>query len=123
MVAGAGAGSGYFAEADLIGGSSGGLIGYGGTANSCSNYTLILAQGGTQTSGGTGSSDYGPNINVSLNGQFGYAYHPSSSYGTGGGSGYYGGGSAADNMCIVGSGGGGSSFISGHNGCNAINSS
>lgn len=77
-------------------GAGGGLIGKSGGNNG----------GGTQTSGGAGS--------VYSNGGFGYGGN-----GEGGGGGYYGGGGASS---IAGSSGG-SSFISGHNGCDAISES
>ena len=54
------------------------------------------------------------------NGYFGYSTIIGYGYGTGGGSGYYGGGTGGDTFCNVSSGAGGSSFISGHNGCDAI---
>ena len=70
-----------------------------------------VASGGTQINGGAGIS----------RSQFGYSVkNPIQNYGTGGGSGYYGGGSGLATDNNVDSGAGGSSFISGHNGCDAI---
>lgn len=97
MVAGGGAGND---NRDLAG-PAGGLVGYGNGA----------ATGGSQTSGGTGYN----------NGTFGIGggrnLHTNDGNGAGGG-GYYGGGSSAfiDSY----GGAGGSSFISGHDGCIAI---
>ena len=96
MVASAGGGANFFWEGVYsgIGGSGGGLIGYDGTG--INNNTTSYGKGGTQTST-----------------LFGYGL----GYPTGGaGSGYYGG-YVNDNWS---GGGGGSSFISGHNGCDAI---
>lgn len=75
--------------------------------------------GGTQTSGGVGYGYTGGNMTPQwgLNGSLGKGAN-SETCGAGAGGGYYGGGSAYG----VGSGGG-SSFISGHPGCNAVNSS
>ena len=87
---------------------AGGLIGYSGSR----------ATGGTQTSSGQNRP-----------GGFGYAGYPIYDAGTcgnsvvsGAGSGYYGGATYAASGANTGmtSSGGGSSYISGHNGCNAI---
>ena len=98
MVAGAG-GSGDSLEG---GGSGGGLVG----KNSQNGRSI----GATQTNGGIGY----------YNGSFGYGGgtpHEGDGNGAGGG-GYYGGGSG---YIIENYGGsGGSSFISGHDGCNAV---
>ena len=61
---------------------------------------------------------YGTLHKNGLKGNFGVAGHNNTSdnYGGMGGGGYYGGCS----MEVAGAGGGGSSFISGHEGCNAI---
>lgn len=111
MVAAGGAGTGYYGG-KIAGGAGGGLAGYNGQIQSYDeSYIHNAASGGTQISGGAGIS----------RSQFGYSVkNPIQNYGTGGGSGYYGGGSghATDNN--VDSGAGGSSFISGHNGCDAI---
>lgn len=105
MVAG---GGGSWSQSPNYGGSAGGLIGYGDE----SDYS---GGGGTQTSGGLGKTgQYG----TSASGGFGYG-GDGSSYASGGGGGYYGGGGGARDR-IDGSGGGGSSFISGHEGCDAI---
>lgn len=105
MVAG---GGGSWSQAPNYGGSAGGLVGYGDE----SDYS---GGAGTQTSGGLGKTgQYG----TSENGGFGYGGE-GSSYASGGGGGYYGGGGGARDK-VDGSGGGGSSFISGHEGCDAI---
>lgn len=114
MVAGAGAGSGIY-QIDITGGASGGLEGYSGTLGSCDlTQTHTVATGGTQTSPG-----YGINGSPSQS-KFGLAIIADASYGTGGGSGYYGGSSGKATNCNVSAGAGGSSFVSGHDGCDAI---
>lgn len=97
MVAGAGGGGGRYSAK---GGNGGGLSGQDGAG----------ATGGTQISGGTS------------NGKFGIgADGPTTNYGKGcGGGGYYGGGTNAAGNSYYHSGGGGSSFISGMEGCDAI---
>lgn len=114
MVAAGGAGTGKYLNSSLIGGAAGGLIGYSGNIRS-GNYSHIheVATGGSQTSYGVGS-------NLTCNSKFGYAVDVCDNYGTGGGGGYYGGGSGLSTFANVSSGAGGSSFISGHNGCDAI---
>lgn len=111
MVAAGGAGTGYYGG-KITGGSGGGLIGYDGQLQSYDdNYIHSAASGGTQVNGGEGIS----------RSRFGYSLkNPIQNYGTGGGSGYYGGGSGRATNSNVDSGAGGSSFISGHNGCDAI---
>ena len=123
MVAGAGGGGYYFSSSSHIsGGAGGGLTGYDGGRSSYSETDLLIkAGGGTQTAGGSGG--IGTNSNGSPGG-FGYGGDAKNSRClSGGGSGYYGGGSSGVNNNVAGTGAGGSSFISGHNGCNAINSS
>ena len=91
MVAAGGAGTGYYGG-KIIGGAGGGLTGYNGQIQSHDeSYIHNVASGGTTTNPDTG-----------------------------GGSGYYGGGSGRATDDNVDSGAGGSSFISGHNGCDAI---
>ena len=111
MVAAGGAGTGYYGG-KIIGGAGGGLTGYNGQIQSYDeSYIHNVASGGTQINGGAGIS----------RSQFGYSVkNPIQNYGTGGGSGYYGGGSGRATDNNVDSGAGGSSFISGHNGCDAI---
>lgn len=101
MVAGGGGSAGWGAQ----GGAGGGLTGYDGSNAGPTYPTSYEGFGGTQTV--SGLSTYG-----TMTSGFGY-----SSAGCAGGGGYYGGGGA---VCENGAGGG-SSFISGHNGCNAIN--
>lgn len=97
MVAGAGGGGGRYAAK---GGNGGGLNGGNGEG----------ATGGTQTTGGTSNGKFG----IGGNG-------PTTNNGKGcGGGGYYGGGTNATGNSYYHSGGGGSSFISGMEGCNAI---
>ncbi len=121
MVAGAGGGN----EEASDGGCAGGLIGYGGNYYRYSgSYSLIVAKGGSQTAGGIGG--YGRE-GYGGDGGFGFGgsavVKSNGSWGSGGGSGYYGGGHGHYHNSIVGTGAGGSSFISGHNGCNAIHAS
>lgn len=123
MVA-AGGGGGYTATSH----TGGGLIGYG-------RGDYQDGKGGTQTSGGAGGDATKFNSPCyyyetvagnaasghSQNGSFGKGGN-SYYFGTGGGGGYYGGGSGV-HKCIAdggGSGAGGSSFVSGHNGCDAV---
>ena len=97
------------------GGAGGGLNGGSGKSGTCKgvNYKHP-GTGASNTKGGDGT----------YKGQFGYATKPTAegkadkNYNCGGG-GYYGGGSSKD---IGAGGGGGSSFISGHPGCDAIDS-
>ena len=109
--------------------AAGGLIGYNGTRNRCDNGTASYCQfgyGATQTAAGSSyrAGSFG------IGGDGGAGGYNNSSYpypwnGGGGGSGYYGGAGGNGDTCCGsgGSGGGGSSFISGHNGCVAIESS
>lgn len=92
------------------GGHSGGLNGYGDTGEAAGS-------GGTQTAGGLNkeSTTYKEQATP---GGFGYGGN-GGSYSSGGGSGYYGGGGGM-RAKTDGGGGGGSSFISGHEGCDAI---
>lgn len=120
MVAGGGSGDGNWHE--RIPGGCGGLNGLDGSIHSTTNSGQIsIPIGGTQKSGGKGSKT-DSQVQYGTDGQFGIGGNPEyTRYGSGGGGGYYGGGAgtAIDNR--VTSGGGGSSFISGHNGCDAIN--
>ena len=118
MVAGGGAGTGYY-KSVINGGAGGTLVGGRGTASSNgSSYTShTLATGGGQSKGGLGINSRTTNA-----GKFGYAEKNSGTYGTGGGGGYYGGGSSTSTSSYVSAGAGGSSFISGFAGVNAITS-
>ena len=116
MVAGGGAGGYENASA------AGGLVGHHRADSLNEGY------GGSQTAGGTGGNtlsltcSYGRPAKAG-DGTFGMG-GGSDYYGTGGGGGYYGGGGGV-HYCLGdsgGAGGGGSSFISGYNGCNAIDS-
>ncbi len=101
---------------------SGGLIGYQGS--SYANGT-----GGTQISGGkaSGSGATDGRFGIGGNGYVSDPTHPDTNDGYGAGGGYYGGGGGrgatadkTNHSNRRGSGGSGSSFISGHNGCDAI---
>ncbi len=116
----AGGGGGAITLSSNKAGSAGGLVGYNGNH-------VHTGYGGAQTEGGACYSS--SNLTTSnCQGSFGYANsipYYSSRYpntGAGGGGGYYGGGSgpSAVGANNGGLGGGGSSFISGHDGCNAI---
>lgn len=109
MVAGGVAGKGR----DGFGGADAG--GIAGQSNSYSS------TGGTQTSGGSGGSAQGWTNGAGGFGKGGDVTAWSLGYyGGGGGSGYYGGGAGAPVSTSASGGSGGSSFISGHEGCNAI---
>ena len=101
MVA-AGGGGGYHWDA---GGAAGGLTGYNTAANKIQVATQTSSSFGIGQTGGSKSSfdNQGAEGNC------------------GGGGGYYGGGASTQTGSYSNAGGGGgSSFISGHNGCNAI---
>lgn len=114
MVAAGGGGSAAY-RTDIkvagIGGAGGGLNGKNGTH--IGNYAQMDGKGATQTAGGTGwdSSHYG-SFAQGANSPVPSDDRP------GGGGGYYGGGAGYGSFGA----GGGSSFISGHSGCNAIQS-
>lgn len=124
MVAGAGGGGyeGYVSNnyvSSVTGGVGGGLIGgSGGKIQDSSDPELIIAYGGTQISGGL--AGIGKDLYETADGVFGSGGYPSGKFLAGGGGGYYGGGSSGVYPKSPGSGAGGSSFISGHNGCDAI---
>ncbi len=109
MVASGGGGMGGGGNGSV--GKAGGLSGY-----NCSSYAGATVAGATQTSGyafGQGRPGRTGTTNAG-NGAEGKG---------GGGGGYYGGQSyTGTGISSAASGAGGSSFISGHNGCNAINS-
>ena len=95
--------------------------GHGGQNGTQGYWNSYYANGGTQTSGGEGSKNmnFQPNVyRDSIKGGFGDIGEEFSSndYGGMGGGGYYTGAS----MDYTGAGGGGSSFISGHQYCDAI---
>lgn len=114
MVAAGGGGSTYYEDRYLgLGGSAGGLVGYNGTSNQNEFYGI----GASQISGGlnSGVSEY-----KNLAGGFGFGGSYADDLGSNagaGGSGYYGGSGGYNYRA---GGGGGSSFVSGHNGCDAI---
>ena len=119
------------------GGTLNGIEGYDFTEWWVDGYNYWAATGGTQTAGGNSNNTI-ESIAINNNkviiatsgvnkGGFGYGGSNLANiqYGfqhgaSGGGGGYYGGGASTRGH---GGGGGGSSFISGHTGCNAINSS
>ena len=116
MVAAGGGGS-YSGNNDVTavnnGGYGGDLIGGNGTQSGSQTNTYCYGEGGTQTKGGsittncyhqyTGTASFGQGTGVA-------------GAGTGGGGGYYGGARSGH----IASAGGGSSFISGYYGCDAI---
>lgn len=95
-------------------GAGGGLTGGTALNQSGNQYTGSTSYGGTQTAGGTSFNKSGQ---WATPGSFGKGAN-SDTCGAGAGGGYYGGGATYTT-----GGGGGSAFISGHSGCNAINSS
>lgn len=116
----AGGGGGTYGDIDGWestgnGAAAGGLIGYNGTGTYYGDSRKTF--GGTQTAGGLGQivTEYhaGSYVNAGLGHGGAQGYAP---WG-GGGGGYYGGGSGGG---WSGAGAGGSSFILGHNGCDAI---
>lgn len=112
VAASGGGGLTYYSAAK--GAAAGGLKGYQGTKNSGTDGAA--ATPGTQTSAGINGG--GSNDKNSANNRFGVLFvggHIAS-----GGNGYYPGGNGPHGSHTVGSGAGGSSFISGHEGCNAI---
>ena len=122
MVA-AGGGAPYGYGYSGTGGAAGGLNGYKGTVGTITG-NVEGHEGGigaTQTSGGTGGAGTNTNGHGPGNpGGFGIGGSNTYTYGSGAGSGYYGGGSGGANPGQGGAAGGGSSFISGHDGCDAI---
>ena len=90
----------------------------GGTINGLETTAsgTCVSKGGTQTSGGTCSTS------TDVSGKFGIGGNGSGTNATGGGAGYYGGAGRYGLTDASSAGGSGSSFISGHSGCNAINS-
>lgn len=91
------------------GGGGGDISGYNGMpAGGLMGVGTSSGKGGTQTAGGAGYPS----------GSFGIGGNDTTMDGGGGGCGWYGGGHANTGE----SGGGGSSFISGHSGCQAIDS-
>lgn len=113
MVAAGGGGTMTYYGGIGTAGDGGGLVGYDGTINS--GTVGRKSTGGTQTSGGLNG------IINSGSAWFGSAYYVTGmTQVAGGGGGYYAGGNGAHGSNTVGSGAGGSSFVSGHDGCNAI---
>jgi len=132
MVA-AGGGGGFFEPntSNHKPGHGGGLVGYDADADYTETYKSPLLEkgysghGGTQTHGGISditsvSAGYHPNYNNKqiIQASFGAGGYLDMS--SGGGGGYYGGGHGIHPNSTWSGGGGGSSFISGHEGCDAI---
>ena len=129
MVTGAGGGSfgatnDAFNASGLNAGAGGGLYGYDGSWSETNKTWGRYGTGGIQTAGGFSAClaedncKYTQGRNYSV-GSFGKGGYRSDAPAVGGGSGYFGGGGSAH----VQAGGGGSSYISGHNGCVAIEES
>ena len=124
MVAAGGGGAGYQNGWGYgYGSAGGGLTSENGIGDEL-NGVKFVGTGATQTSAGTNKSS---GYTSYCAGYFGYGGHACYGLpkgwdrnftGGGGGGGYYGGGGAGDST----SGAGGSSYISGHNGCIAIQS-
>ena len=111
MVAGAGGGAEWAAS---IGGNGGGLIGGNSTYTDPDFYTIC--QGATQTSGKNCTKIADRYAVAGSFGKAGKLPDNITDYGGTGGGGYYGG--TTYDYTFAGSGG--SSFISGHEGCNAV---
>ena len=98
------------------GGYGGGLIaGEGQQVDHTNPWGYSINRGGTQTAGGVATWVNNGSPSATFNGEFGKG---SNSQQSSAGSGWYGGGSG-----IHAGSGGGSSFISGHDGCRAVDSS
>ena len=134
MVSAGGGGAVHYRYMNMVQrGNAGGLLGYDALFQYTlsNNRTDLSGHGATQISGGnTGvciGSSYCSANNPNGNGVFGKAgYYAQPNVGnrsSGGGGGYYGGGHGTHPGNSWAGGGGGSSFISGHNGCVAIESS
>ena len=106
-------------DSGALAGNAGGLIGYNGVAHTSVGITYI-GTGASQTSGGKigSSATTGTGGKFGIGGTGGVGPGDPNHTGCGGGGGYYGGGASAWHA----GSGGGSSYISGHNGCDAINS-
>ena len=123
VAAGGGAPYGYYYGG--TGGDAGGLTGYKGTVGTQGKEDDAEegGTGATQTSPGLGGIGSDPPYSGHASGEagfFGIGGSDFYTFGSGGGSGYYGGGAGGAHPQRGGAGGGGSSFISGHNGCDAI---
>ncbi len=120
LIVAAGGGGGFWWRSTGVrdGGHGGGLIGGDGVylRSSSSHTSITNATGGTQTSGGYSNNGITASPMVGAWGVGGSM----SNAGGGGGGGYYGGAAGYDIDYSPSAGSGGSSFISGHNGCNAI---
>ena len=106
---------------------AGGLNGYSGTHYSGRIFDDQCGRGGGQTSGGAVPAVYSTGSQLGEIGHFGYGgkggRDDSQGASNGGGGGWYGASGATGASVGAFSGAGGSSFISGHYGCNGINSS
>lgn len=127
MVAAGGGGVTSWYNSGQYGGSGGGLIGYDGSVVQKESVTLTPAKGGNQLNGGTRAGGSNDDL-IGNDGKFGIGGNSNLFvndwiYVSGGGSGYYGGGTGDALAGVVGSAAGGSSYISGHTGCVAIESS
>ena len=130
IIVAAGTGGAMPAGITVTGSCGGGLMSRDSilTTSTCTSYptSKMPVYGATQTSGGYGAYN-GNRENVGTFGKGGNGENQKLGYGSsGGGGGYYGGGGGYskswlnDLRCTASSSTGGSSFISGHNGCDAI---
>ena len=117
FIAGGGGGSEWSYS---LAGNGGGLVGGNGIALRTSTSTVYWVNGSSQTGPGEVQSGitFDGITDRGVKGKFGISgfYNTSNDLGGCGGGGYYGGSS----MDYAGAGSGGSSFISGHEGCNAL---
>ena len=116
MVAGGGGGTSNWSNS-AAGGFAGGLTGANGLLNP-GGAAHTLATGGTQIAGGNPGGSSASTIGTK--GIFGKGGPSQIGHGGGGGGGYYGGGGGGYIGGGVSSGAGGSSYISGYDGCIAI---
>ena len=117
MVASGASTGGEFYEASNIGPNAGGIVGYDSVSLDVSVIDGVYHNtGATQTSGGISKVRHQPGYDGKF-GKGGNCYRN----GSAGGGGYYGGAGGGANPVNPETGSTGSCFISGHNGCDAIN--
>lgn len=119
MIASGASTGGVFYDVSNIGPNAGGIVGYDSVSlNTSATEGVYHNIGATQTSGGISKIQHEPGYN----GEFGKGgnCYGNGSVGGGGGGGYYGGAGGGANPVNPETGSTGSCFISGHEGCDAI---